>query len=62
MDEMKFDMGGAAAVFGTLRAAAELALPFNVVGLVPTCENMPGGKAVKPADIVTSCRAKRSRS
>ena len=54
MDEMKFDMGGAAAVLGTLRAIAELALPINVVGIVPTCENMPGGKAVKPADIVTS--------
>ncbi|HEX4152513.1 MAG TPA: leucyl aminopeptidase [Steroidobacteraceae bacterium] len=54
MDEMKFDMGGAAAVLGTLRAVAELALPINLVGIVPTCENMPGGKAVKPADIVTS--------
>jgi leucyl aminopeptidase len=54
MDEMKFDMGGAAAVLGALRAVAELALPLNVVALVPTCENMPGGKAVKPADIVTS--------
>ena len=54
MDEMKFDMGGAAAVLGALRAAAELALPLNIVALVPTCENMPGGRAVKPADIVTS--------
>ena len=54
MDEMKFDMGGAAAVLGALRAAAELALPINVIAIVPTCENMPGGKAVKPADIVTS--------
>jgi leucyl aminopeptidase len=54
MDEMKFDMGGAAAVLGTLRAVAELALPLNVVAIVPTCENMPGGRAVKPADIVTS--------
>jgi leucyl aminopeptidase len=54
MDEMKFDMGGAAAVLGALRAVAELALPINVVALVPTCENMPDGKAVKPADIVTS--------
>ena len=41
-------------MLGALRAAAELALPFNVVGLVPSCENMPGGRAVKPADIVTS--------
>ena len=54
MDEMKFDMGGAAAVLGALRAVAELALPINVVALVPTCENMPDGRAVKPADIVTS--------
>src|ERR1700678_4181770 len=54
MDEMKFDMGGGAAVLGAVRTAAELALPLNVVGLVPTCENMPDGRAVKPADIVTS--------
>lgn len=54
MDEMKFDMSGGAAVLGALRAAAELELPINIVALVPTCENMPGGKAVKPADIVTS--------
>jgi leucyl aminopeptidase len=54
MDEMKFDMGGAAAVLGTIRAVAELALPINVTAIVPTCENMPDGKAVKPADIVTS--------
>jgi leucyl aminopeptidase len=54
MDEMKFDMCGGATVLGTVRAAAELKLPINVVAIVPTCENMPGGKAVKPADIVTS--------
>jgi leucyl aminopeptidase len=54
MDEMKFDMCGAASVLGTLRAAAELGLKLNVVGLVPTCENMPGGAATKPGDIVTS--------
>jgi leucyl aminopeptidase len=54
MDEMKFDMSGAAAVLGTLRTAAELALPLNVVGLVPACENMPDSRAVKPADIVTT--------
>src|SRR5258708_15773749 len=54
MDEMKFDMGGAASVLGTLRAAAELALKLNVIGLIPTCENMPGGAATKPGDIVTS--------
>ena len=54
MDEMKFDMGGAASVLGTLRAVAELKLKLNVVGLIPTCENMPGGRAVKPGDVVTS--------
>jgi leucyl aminopeptidase len=54
MDEMKFDMSGGAAVLGTLRAAAELKLPINLVVIVPTCENMPSGGAVKPADIVTT--------
>jgi leucyl aminopeptidase len=54
MDEMKFDMSGAAAVLGTMRAVAELKLPINLVTIVATCENMPSGGAVKPADIVTS--------
>jgi len=54
MDEMKFDMCGAASVLGTLRAVAELGLKLNVVGLIPTCENMPGGAATKPGDIATS--------
>jgi leucyl aminopeptidase len=54
MDEMKFDMSGAASVLGTLAAVAELKLPINVVGIVAACENMPGGRAVKPGDIVTS--------
>jgi leucyl aminopeptidase len=54
MDEMKFDMSGAAAVLGALRAAAELKLPLNLVVIVATCENMPSGGAVKPADIVTT--------
>jgi leucyl aminopeptidase len=54
MDEMKFDMSGGAAVLGTLRAIAELKLPINLVVIVPTCENMPSGGAVKPADIVTT--------
>ena len=54
MDEMKFDMCGAAAVIGTLRAVAELKLPLNVIGIVPATENMPGGAASKPGDIVTS--------
>jgi leucyl aminopeptidase len=54
MDEMKFDMSGAATVLGTLRAVAELQLPINLVVLVASCENMPSGTAVKPADIVTT--------
>ncbi len=54
MDEMKFDMCGAASVLGALRACAELKLKLNVVGIIPTTENMPGGAATKPGDIVTS--------
>jgi leucyl aminopeptidase len=54
MDEMKFDMCGAASVFGAMRAVAELKLPLNVVGIVPACENMPSGNANKPGDVVTS--------
>jgi leucyl aminopeptidase len=58
MDEMKFDMGGAASVFGTLRAVIELALPVNVVGIVAAAENMPSGGATKPGDVVTSMAGK----
>lgn len=54
MDEMKFDMCGAAAVLGTWRAAVEMKLPLNIIAVVPTCENLPSGKAVKPGDIVKS--------
>ena len=54
MDEMKFDMGGAASVLGTLRAVAELKPKLNLVCIIPSCENMPGGAAVKPGDVVTS--------
>lgn len=54
MDEMKFDMSGAASVFGALQAVAELELPINVVGVVPACENMPNGRATKPGDVVKS--------
>ena len=54
MDEMKFDMSGAGSVLGTLRALAGMKAPVNVVGLVPTCENMPGGRATRPGDIVTT--------
>lgn len=54
MDEMKFDMSGAAAAFGIVRAAAALNLPVNVVCLVPAVENMPGPNAYKPGDILTA--------
>jgi leucyl aminopeptidase len=54
MDEMKFDMSGAGSVLGTFRAIGEAKPRINVVGLIPTCENMPDGRAVKPGDIVTS--------
>ena len=54
MDEMKFDMCGAASVLGTMRALAELKLKINVIGIVAACENMPSGLAAKPGDIVTS--------
>ncbi len=54
MDEMKFDMGGAASVLGVFRALAELKPAINVVGLIPACENMPDGRALKPGDVVTS--------
>jgi len=54
MDEMKFDMGGAASVIGTLRAVAELKPKLNLVMIVASCENMPSGRAVKPGDVVTS--------
>ena len=54
MDEMKFDMCGAASVLGTVRAAAQLGLALNVVALVPAVENLPGGNACKPGDIVTT--------
>ena len=54
MDEMKYDMCGAASVLGTMRAVAEMKLAINVVGVIPTCENMPSGRAIKPGDIVTS--------
>jgi len=54
MDEMKYDMCGAAAVLGTLAAVIELSLSVNVVGVIPTTENMPSGTATKPGDIFTS--------
>lgn len=54
MHEMKYDMGGAAAVLGTFEAVCEAKLPINLVVVVPTVENMPGSKAYRPGDIVTS--------
>jgi len=54
MDEMKYDMCGAASVLGTMKAIAQLALPANVIGLIPSVENMPDGNASRPGDIVTS--------
>jgi leucyl aminopeptidase len=54
MDQMKFDMCGAASVLGAFRAVAELKAKVNLVGLVPTCENMPNGRATKPGDVVRS--------
>jgi len=54
MDEMKYDMCGAASVLGTLQAIAEMGLKLNVVGVIPACENLPSGHATKPGDIVTS--------
>ncbi len=54
MDEMKYDMCGAGSVLGTLRAVAELELDREVIGLIPSCENLPSGRANKPGDVVTS--------
>ncbi len=58
MDEMKMDMGGAAAVLGTLLSAAQLQLPINLVAVIPAVENMPSGKAIRPGDILTSLSGK----
>jgi len=58
MDEMKFDMGGAAGVIGAMAAVARLQPAINVVGVIPACENMPSGKATRPGDIVKSMSGK----
>jgi len=58
MDEMKYDMCGSASVFGMIQTIAKLKLPINVVGVVPTSENLPDGDANKPGDIVTSMAGK----
>jgi leucyl aminopeptidase len=54
MDEMKYDMCGAASVLGTFKAIAAMDLALNVIGVIPTCENMPDGRAVRPGDVLTS--------
>ena len=54
MDEMKYDMGGAAGVIGTMKAICEMKLPINVVGILAGCENMPSGNAYRPGDILTT--------
>ena len=54
MDEMKYDMCGAASVFGAIRAVAELEMELNVIGIVAAAENMPDGNAVRPGDVITS--------
>ncbi|MDD5298664.1 MAG: leucyl aminopeptidase [Rhodocyclaceae bacterium] len=54
MEDMKYDMCGAASVFGCMKMAALLDLPLNIVGVIPATENLPGGSAIKPGDIVTS--------
>jgi len=54
MDEMKYDMCGAAGVLGTMQAVARMQLPINLIVIVPATENMPGGNATRPGDIVTS--------
>jgi leucyl aminopeptidase len=54
MDEMKYDMGGAASVLGTLRAVAQLKAKVNLIGIIPACENLPSSTAIKPGDVVTS--------
>jgi leucyl aminopeptidase len=58
MDEMKFDMGGAASVFGTMHAITDMELPLNVVAVIAAAENMPSGRATKPGDVVTSMSGK----
>jgi leucyl aminopeptidase len=58
MDRMKVDMGGGAAVIGALRALSRLEVPVRVIGIVPSTENMPGGRAVKPGDVLRSASGK----
>ena len=62
LDEMKYDMSGGGGVLGMFKTIARLALPINVIGIVPAVENMPGGNACRPGDVVTRCPARPSRS
>ena len=58
MDEMKTDMSGGAAVIGTLMATADLRIPLNIVGVIPATENLPGGSAYKPSDVLKTMSGK----
>lgn len=58
MDEMKFDMGGAASVLGTVEAVASMKAKVNLVAIIPACENMPDGRSVKPGDVITTMSGK----
>ncbi|PIR96652.1 MAG: leucyl aminopeptidase [Candidatus Doudnabacteria bacterium CG10_big_fil_rev_8_21_14_0_10_41_10] len=58
MNEMKFDMCGAATVLGVMKAAAELKLPHKLIGLIPATENLPSGSAIKPGDVVRAMNGK----
>lgn len=58
MDEMRADMGGAACVVASIRAAAEMKLNLNLIGLIPLTENLPSGSATKPGDLVTAMNGK----
>ena len=59
MDEMKFDMCGSAAVLGAMNAVAKIKPKLNVIGVVPATENLPGGNAQRPGDIVTAYNGKK---
>ena len=58
MDEMRADMGGGACVLSSIYTAARLQLPINLMAFIPLCENLPGGRATKPGDVVTSMSGK----
>ena len=58
MEEMKFDMCGSAAVVGALKVVAKLKLPLHIIGITPLAENMPGGEAQRPGDVITCYNGK----